>query len=100
MTNNNKLQRFCTEDLHLAAYLKCCEGLDFQGVTPTDHSETLQFVFVGKDKYIDRLLLDYYNRRAKVEPQRYNEETGILRDLVKIEKSKTVIVENTRKEIK
>lgn len=80
----DKIQRFTTEDLHLAAYLLCCPDLNFEGVERTDHIETKQFVFVGFDKEIDRRLLDYYNRRADIEPQRYNENTGRLRDLLKL----------------
>ena len=85
------IQRFTTEDLHLAAFLNCCkgcEGLKFKGIENTDHCETKEFIFEGEDKEIDELLLTYYNRRGLVEPQRYNEETGRLRDLLKIEKSR------------
>ena len=89
--DEHTVQRFTTEDLHLAAYLNCCEegrGLRFEGVSNTDHNETKQFIFEGEDKKVDELLLEYYNRRGRVEPQRYNEETGKLRDLPKIEKSR------------
>lgn len=85
------IQRFVTEDLHLAAYLNCCQNIEFKGTESSDHEETKQFVFEGEDKHIDELLLDYYNRRARVEPQRYNEETGRLRDLLKIKASKREI---------
>jgi len=88
LTNKNNIQRFTTEDLHLAAFLMCCDNLEFKGIESTDHHETKQFCFMGEDKYIDKLLLDYYNRRARIEPQRYNEETGRLRDLVKINVSR------------
>lgn len=84
-------QRFVTEDLHLAAYLNCCENIEFKGTESSDHEETKQFIFEGDDEYIDKLLLNYYNRRAKIEPQRYNEEVGRLRDLLKIKASKREI---------
>lgn len=88
---NDKIQRFTTEDLHLAAYLICSDDIKLEKVERTDHEETLQFVFTGNDKKIDELLLLFYNRKAKVEPQRYNEETGRLRDLIKLEQSRKVV---------
>ena len=91
LKENCNLQHFTTEDLHFAAYLKCCDNLEFKGVLPSDHEETKLFAFEGDSKYIDELLLNYYNRRGKVEPQRYTEEEGMMRDLVKIEKSKKSI---------
>lgn len=89
--NNNKTQRFTTEDLHLAAYLMCSNDVKLEKVERTDHEETLQFVFTGNDERIDELLLLFYNRKGKVEPQRYNEETGRLRDLIKLELSRATV---------
>lgn len=84
MPKNNKENTIQTEDLHLAAYLLCQKNLEFKGIESTDHRETIQFIFIGNNGEIDRLLLDYYNRRASCEPQLYNENTGRLRDLVKL----------------
>ena len=87
----HNIQRFVTEALYLAAYLICCENIEFKGTESSKHEETKQFVFEGEDKHIDELLLDYYNRKARVEPQRYIEEIGRLRDLLKIKGSKCEI---------
>jgi len=88
---SDKTQRFTTEDLHLAAYLMCSDDVKLEKVKRTDHEETLQFVFTGGDKRIDELVLLFYNRKGKVEPHRYNDETGRLRDLVKLELSRKAV---------
>jgi len=88
---SDKIQRFTTEDLHLAAYLMCSNDVKLEKVERTDHEETLQFVFTGDNERIDKLLLLFYNRKGKVEPQRYNEETGRLRDLIKLEQSREAV---------
>lgn len=104
MTKNNttKLQHFATEDLHLAAYLLCQDNLEFKGIENGDHQETKKFAFEGEDKYIDELVLDYINCRGTVEPQQYDKNIGILRDLVKLKvsNSKEVIkiTEKTEKD--
>ncbi len=51
MTTKTNLQRFTTEDLHLAVYLNCCSDIEFKGVESSDHSDTKQFVFESDDKY-------------------------------------------------
>jgi len=53
VTTKTNLQRFTTEDLHLAVYLNCCSDIEFKGVESSDHCDTKQFVFEGDDKYID-----------------------------------------------
>lgn len=88
---SDETQRFTTEDLHLAAYLMCSDDVKLEKVERTDHEETLRFVFTGDNEKIDGLLLLFYNRKSKVEPQRYIEETGRLRDLIKLELSRVAV---------
>ena len=46
LKENCNLQHFTTEDLHFAAYLKCCDNLEFKGVLPSDHEETTKLLAV------------------------------------------------------
>ena len=92
--NNNKIktQHFHTEDMHFAAFLLCQPDLTFDGIKNTEHDDTKCFAFTGQDKEIDRLLLQYYNRRGSVEPQSYDEAQAKLRDFLNIERSRRRVI--------
>jgi len=84
----NNIQRFVSEDMHFAAFLLCQPDLTFDGIKNTEHDDTKCFASTGQDQEIDKLLLQYYNRRGSVEPRSYDEAQAKLRDLLKIEKSR------------
>jgi|JI10StandDraft_1071094.scaffolds.fasta_scaffold50226_3 hypothetical protein len=74
-----------TRDLRLASYIwaQSIVPASFEGLVPIPQKENLfyfNFKLDGTQDQVDALLSDYKNNRALVEPNRYNEKMGQLRD--------------------